>query len=142
MEIITTNKAPLPAGHYSQAIVTNDLVFVSGQLPIDPKTGKKNIGPIEEQTEVTIKNLDNILIEAGSDLAHVLKITVYISNINLWDRVNTVYARLFGSHKPARTVVPTRELHYGFQIEIDAIALRTNPKKQKFEYGEKQDNGK
>ena len=128
MEKIRTNKAPLPVGHYSQAIVTNDLVFVSGQLPIDPNNGKKNLGPIEEQTEMVIKNLENILLEAGSDLAHVIKITVYISNINLWDRVNTVYARLFGNHKPARTVVPTRELHYGFQIEIDAIAQRINSK--------------
>ena len=128
MEKIRTNKAPLPVGHYSQAIVTNDLVFVSGQLPIDPNNGKKNLGPIEAQTEMVIKNLENILLEAGSDLAHVIKITVYISNINLWDRVNTVYARLFGNHKPARTIVPTRELHYGFQIEIDAIAQRINSK--------------
>ena len=124
MENIQTNKAPLPSGHYSQAVVNNDLIFVSGQLPINPETGSKSLTPIEDQTELAIKNLENILLEAGSDLAHVLKTTVYISNINLWDRVNTVYTKLFGSHKPARTIVPTRELHFGLQIEIDAIAVK------------------
>ena len=80
------------------------------------------MGSIEEQTEQVLANLDAILRAAGSGRDHVLKVTVYVSDIALWGRVNAVYARFFGEHRPARTVVPTRELHYGFQVEIDAIA--------------------
>lgn len=122
MEVISTPNAPKPAGHYSQAIVHNNLVYVSGQLPIDPKTSEKRIGSIEEQTEQVLKNLSEILKAAGSSLNQVIKTTVYISDIELWDRVNAVYARFFGEHRPARAVVPTRNLHFGFQIEIEAIA--------------------
>jgi 2-iminobutanoate/2-iminopropanoate deaminase len=120
---ISTPNAPLPAGHYSQAIVHNNIVYVSGQLPINPQTGEKRIGSIEEQTEQALKNLSAILEAAGSDISQVLKTTVYVSDIALWDRVNVVYSRFFGEHRPARAVVPTRELHFGFQIEIEAIAV-------------------
>ena len=122
MEVISTPNAPKPAGHYSQAIVHDNLVYVSGQLPIDPESGEKRIGSIEEQTEQALKNLSEILLAAGSNLNQVLKTTVYISDIELWDRVNAVYARFFGEHRPARAVVPTRNLHFGFQIEIEAIS--------------------
>ena len=128
MEPIHCENAPRPAGHYSQAILHGDVIYVSGQLPIDPSTGEKRIGSIEEQTEQAIANVESILIAAGSDLSHVLKTTVYISDIALWDRVNAVYARLFGSHRPARAVVPTRDLHFGFQIEIEAIAALKSDK--------------
>ena len=120
---ISTQNAPKPSGHYSQAIVHNNIVYVSGQLPIDPKTGEKRIGPIEEQTEQALKNLSEILKAAGCNINQVIKTTVYISDIGLWDRVNAVYSRFFGEHRPARAVVPTRNLHFGFQIEIEAIAV-------------------
>ena len=97
------------------------MVFVSGQLPIEPKTGKKRLGTIEEQTDQALKNIAEILKAAGSDIARVIKTVVYISNIELWDRVNCVYARFFGKHRPVRAVVPTRKLHFGFQIEIEVI---------------------
>lgn len=126
MKRIQTPDAPAPAGHYSQAIVYNGIVYVSGQLPIDPRTGEKQTGPIERQTEQTLKNVDEILRAAGSDLSRVLKMTLYISDIGLWDSVNAVYARIMGEHRPARAVVPTQELHHGFQIEIEAIAA-THP---------------
>lgn len=119
---INTQNAPAPGGHYSQAVVYNGLVFVSGQLSIDPQTGEKKLGSIEEQTEQVLKNVAEILKAANSDLSLVLKTTVYISDINLWSAVNAVYARLMGEHRPARAVIPTRELHYGFLIEIDAVA--------------------
>ena len=119
---ISTPDAPQPAGHYTQAIVYNGLVYVSGQLPVDPTTGEKRLGSIEEQAEQALKNVAAILSAAGSDLDHVLKTTVYVSDISLWGRVNAVYAKFFGDHRPARAVVPTRELHYGFQVEIEAIA--------------------
>jgi len=122
MRTIETPNAPRPAGHYSQAIVHDGLVFVAGQLPLDPKTTEKHVGTIEEQTEQALKNIAEILKASGSDLGHVLKTTVYISDITLWGRVNTVYTKAFGEHRPARAVVPVKELHFGYQIEIEAIA--------------------
>jgi 2-iminobutanoate/2-iminopropanoate deaminase len=119
---IQTEKAPIPAGHYSQAIVYNGLVFVAGQLAIDPQTGERKLGSIEEQTEQALKNVSEILKAAGSDLKLVLKMTVFVTDIGLWERVNEVYSRVMGEHRPARAVIPTRDLHHGFLIEIDAIA--------------------
>lgn len=119
---VHTQDAPAPAGHYSQAVVYNGLVFVAGQLAIDARTGEKRLGSIEEQTEQALKNVGEILKAAGSDLSRVLKMTVYISDIGLWGRVNEVYARVLGGHRPARAVIPTRELHHGFLIEIEAVA--------------------
>ena len=126
MKKITTPDAPKPAGHYSQAAVHNGLVFVSGQLAVDPATGEKKLGSIEEQTEQALKNMAAILKASGSDINHVIKTTVYVSDIKLWDKVNAVYSTFFGDHKPARAVVPTRELHFGFKVEIEAIASIKN----------------
>ncbi len=124
MEIkkIQTPNAPAPAGHYSQAIVHNGLIYVAGQVAIDPQTGERKIGSIEEQTEQALKNVGEILKAAGSDLSRVLKMTVYVSDISLWGRVNAVYARVMGDHRPARAVIPIKELANGLQIEIEAIA--------------------
>lgn len=124
MEIthVHTQDAPAPGGHYSQAVVYNGLVFVAGQLSINPRTGEKMLGSIEEQTEQALKNVGAILKAAGSDMSRVLKMTVYVSDIELWGRVNEVYARVLGEHRPARAVIPTGALHYGFLIEIEAVA--------------------
>ena len=122
MDIIFTPEAPKPGGHYSQAIVHKDLIFVAGQLPIDPDTGEKILGSIEEQTERVLKNTKAILEAAGSGINNLLKVTVYVSDIGQWDRVDTVYTEFMGEHRPARAVVPTRELHYGFGVEMDAVA--------------------
>ena len=123
MEIrrIETKNAPAAGGHYSQAVVHNGLVFVSGQLSIDPQTGERKLGSIEEQTEQVL-NVEAILKAANSDFSRVLKMTVYVADIELWAAVNEVYARVLGEHRPARAVIPTRKLHYGFLIEIDAVA--------------------
>ena len=120
---INTPNAPTPAGHYSQATVYNGLVFVAGQLAIDPATGAHKIATIEEQTEQALNNVHAILQAAGSDWSRVLKMTVYVADINLWDAVNKTYARILGEHKPARAVIPTAALHHGFLIEIDAVAV-------------------
>jgi 2-iminobutanoate/2-iminopropanoate deaminase len=120
-EIFTLN-APKPAGHYAQGIVHQGLVFVSGQLPIDPATGDKCLGSIEEQTRLALRNIEAILMAANSSKDLVLKATVYVSEIELWGRVNAVYQEFFGGHRPARAVVPTRDLHYGFKVEIEVIA--------------------
>lgn len=122
MKLIQTDRAPAPAGHYSQAVVHNGTVYIAGQLPIDPETGEKCLGSIEEQTEQVLKNVAAILDAAGSGLDRVLKVTIYVSDISLWGGVNAVYAKFFGDHRPARVVVPTRELHHGFLIEVEAIA--------------------
>lgn len=122
IDIVYTENAPAPGGHYSQATVHNGVVYVAGQLPIDPETGEKNLGSIEEQARLVLDNLKAILVAAGSNMNHLLKTTVYISDIDLWGRFNQVYVEALGDHKPARVVVPTRELHYGFLVEIDAIA--------------------
>lgn len=123
MQSILTERAPKPGGHYSQAMVHGDLIFVAGQLAITA-TGEKLNGPIEQQTLQALKNLRAILQAAGSDIDHVLKTTVFISDIELWGKVNTVYAEFFGGHRPARSIVPVKELHYGFLIEIEAIAVK------------------
>ena len=121
MKRIETPDAPKPGGHYSQGVVHNGLVFVSGQLAIDPKTGEKKLGSIEEQTEQALSNVHGILKAAGSDWDKVLKMTLYVSDINLWGSVNEVYIRVLGEHRPARAVIPCGPLHYGFLIEIEAI---------------------
>ncbi len=122
IKIVETPDAPTPAGHYSQAVVHNGLVYVSGQLPSNPKTGEKRVGSIEEQTEQVLRNVAEILRAAGSDLNLVLKMTIYVSDVGLWSSVNSVYEKMMVAHRPARVVVPTKELHYGFQIEVEAIA--------------------
>ena len=122
MRFISTEDAPRPGGHYSQAVVHQGVVYVAGQLPIVPETGEKCLGTVEEQTERTLLNLEAVLKAAGSGRDRVLRVTVYVSDISLWGRLNEVYAGFFGGHRPARTVVPTRDLHYGFLVEIDAVA--------------------
>jgi len=127
MKPIQTPNAPQPGGHYAQAIVHNGLVYISGQLPIDPQTRERSRGGMQVQTELVLSNLAAILQAAGSSPDRVLQTTVYISDINLWDRVNEVYGRFFGDHRPARTIIPTRELHFGALIEMDAIAAVAEP---------------
>jgi 2-iminobutanoate/2-iminopropanoate deaminase len=119
---VFTENAPKPGGHYSQAVVSNGLVFVAGQLAIDPATGAKLTGSIEQQTEQCLKNIAEILKASDSDLSRVLRMTIYISDIAYWSAVNDVYAQIMGDHLPARAIVPVKELHYGFKIEIETIA--------------------
>jgi len=122
MEYINTPYAPQPAGHYSQAVVHNGIVYVSGQLPIKPDRSTNDVGSIEVQTLQVLQNIEQVLMTANSRISRVLKVTVYISDISLWGRVNEVYSQFFGDHKPARVIVPTKELHFGYQIEIEVIA--------------------
>jgi len=123
MKVIQTNNALIPAGHYSQAVVHNDMVYISGQLSVDPETGEKVFGSIEEQLTVVLGNIKLILEEANSSKDKVIKVTIYIPDVSLWGQVDKIYADFFGAHKPARVVVPTRELHYGLGIEVDVIAF-------------------
>jgi 2-iminobutanoate/2-iminopropanoate deaminase len=120
---VYTSNAPEPGGHYSQAIVYNNMVFISGQIPVVPGTGEKLTGPIEEQTLQVLNNIKAIVEASGSDISKIVKVTVYISDIELWGEVNKTYAAFFGQHKPARAIVPVKDLHYGCKIEMDAIAV-------------------
>ena len=121
MRPVLTPDAPAPAGHYSQAVVHEGTAYVSGILPIAPD-GTKVQGPLEEQLARVLANLDAVLRAAGSSRERVLRCTVYVADVALWPRVNAAYAAFFGAHKPARTVVPCSGLHYGFLVELDAIA--------------------
>ena len=122
MRTISTPDAPAPAGHYSQAVVYGDTVYVSGQLAVDPVTGEKGVGSVQEQTRLALRNVEQILLSAGSDLNHVVKTTAYVTDVELWGGVNEADAEVFGDHRPARAVVPSRDLHYGCLVEIEAIA--------------------
>lgn len=113
---------PKANGHYSPCIQHNGILYLSGQLPIDPVT-KAIPKTIEEQTDLALKNVETIVNEAGSSKDQILQMRVYISNIELWGRVNDRYSAFFGDHKPVRSIVPTRELHFGCLIEIEAIAV-------------------
>ncbi len=125
MRTIDTDAAPRPAGHYSQAIAHGGLVFVAGQLPVDPRSPASPPGDVEEQTERALRNVEAILHAAGTDLAHLVSVTVYVTDIALWPRVDAAYARVLGDHRPARAVVPVKELHHSFLVEIQAVAARS-----------------
>ena len=119
---VRTQDAPTPPRHYSQAAVYNGPVFVSGQPAVGPRTGGRRLGPVEGQTGQALENAGGILKAAGSDPSRALTMTAYISDIGLWGRVNGTYARVLGGRRPARAVIPTKGLHRGLLIEIDAVA--------------------
>jgi 2-iminobutanoate/2-iminopropanoate deaminase len=123
IEAITTASAPLPKGHYSQAVRAGSFVFIAGQLPLDSK-GNLVGNDIVGQATQSLCNLRNIVEAAGGRLENVVQCTVYINDIASWQKVDQVYASFFSgvSIPPARAVIPVREMHYGAQIEIQAIA--------------------
>ena len=121
-EVIVSEKAPKPVGPYSQAIKIGNLVFVSGQGPVDPKTGKIVSGDVREQTKQTFENIEAILNAAGLTLEHIVKVSVFLKNINDFSRMNEVYATLFKREPPARTTVQANLPLEGMLIEVDVIA--------------------
>lgn len=122
--IIQTTNAPKAIGPYSQAVrvKAKDFVFLSGQIPLDPKTGEMVKGNIESQTEQVLKNLGEVLIAAGISWENVIKTTIYITNMDSFPRVNTVYQGFFGKETPARATVGVDSLPKGALIEIEAVA--------------------
>jgi len=124
MKPIKPPDQPQPKGHYSPGVEHNGLVYVSGQLPMSLDTREPFTGSIEEQTELALRNVEAVLHAADSDLQHVLQFTIYVSDMELWGAVNATYARVLGDHRPARAIVPVKDLHFGTKIEIQAIAAK------------------
>ena len=118
---ISTPNAPAPGGHYSQGMIHNGVVYVAGQLPMVPGSTDRTVGTIEEQARQALRNVEAILVAGGSSLAAALSLTIYVSDMELWSRVNAVYVEVMGTHRPARAIVPVGPLHYGYQIEIQAV---------------------
>ena len=117
-----TPNAPAAGGHYAQAIKHAGLVYVSGQLPVAPDGSHHPEADFDEQARQAVRNLIAVVEAAGASVANLLKVTVYIVDVANWPRFNAVYAQMLGDVRPARSVVPVPELHYGYLVEIDAIA--------------------
>ncbi|MBS2000552.1 MAG: RidA family protein [Cyanobacteria bacterium SZAS LIN-5] len=122
IQVIDTKHAPKAIGPYSQALVHNGLVFVSGQIPFNPATGELVTGSITDQTNQVLSNIAAILKEAGTELNNVVKTTVYLKDMNDFDEMNKEYARHFSNNKPARATVQVARLPKDVSIEIDAIS--------------------
>lgn len=116
----------LPGGHYSHAVTAGGFVFVSGQLPIPPDGVRDPSLPFAKQVRITLQNVERALAAAGASLRDVVKCTVYLTTEDHWAECNEIYAEVFGEHRPARAVVPTGPLHYGFLVEIEAMAFVGN----------------
>jgi 2-iminobutanoate/2-iminopropanoate deaminase len=122
-ETLSTDGAPAALGPYSQAVRAGGLIFVSGQLPIDPGSGRLEGGAVSRQTEMVLTAVRNILEEAGSGLEKVVKVTVFMTDLGGFAEVNEVFARFFPTDPPARSAVGVAALPKGAGIEVDVIAL-------------------
>ena len=122
-EVIATEQAPRAIGPYSQAIRAGNLLFCSGQIPIDPTTGEFVSGGVAEQTEQVMRNLSAVLSAGQSSLGQVVKTTVFLADMNDFTAMNEVYGRFFGENPPARATVQAARLPRDAKVEIDAIAI-------------------
>ena len=124
-ELVSKNPDTMaaPGGHYSHAVLANGFVFVAGQLPIARDGSRLVDAPFELQAQQVLDNVAAALAGAGSAIERLVQVRVYVADIGLWPAFNTIYAKWIGSARPARAVVPVPELHYGFKIEIEAVAL-------------------
>jgi len=123
IETITSDKAPAPSGHYSHAVLANGLVFVAGQLPLDPETREIPAGP-QAQTTLALANVAAVLDAAGSRMENVLSATVYITDMHHWPDVDVAWSEAFADARPARAVAVSPQLHFGCLVEIQVIALQ------------------
>ncbi len=122
--IINTRNAPSPIGPYSQAIQTNEMLFISGQVAIIPETGELAIADIQQETHQVMKNLKAILQEAGLSFTNAVKTTILLSDMNLFSDVNTIYGQYFDSDFPARETYAVKGLPKGVNLEISMIAVK------------------
>ncbi len=121
LQTINTEKAPKAIGPYSQAVKAGSLLFVSGQIPFDPEKNELVQGPAEIQAEQVLKNLSAVIAAGGGDMSKVIKTTVFLSNMDDFPKVNEVYEKHFGDHRPARACVAVATLPKNVDVEIDAI---------------------
>ena len=121
-QIISTDKAPAAIGPYSQAVKVGDLLFMSGQIPVNPLNGAIVSENIEEQAKQSLENLKAVITDAGGSLSDIVKTTIFAVNINDFQAVNKIYAGYFDNNPPARSFVAVKELPKGAKIEIEAIA--------------------
>lgn len=124
MNFIETDEAPRPAGHYSQAVEHQGLIYVAGQLPINPVAPDAPPGDVESQVRRVLRNLQGVLEAAGAGLDSLLHVTIYVSDLSIWPEVNRVYAEALGDHRPARAVIPCGELKRGYLLEVTAVAAK------------------
>ena len=122
-EIVHTDKAPKAIGPYSQAIRTETMIYTAGQTGLDPATGELVASTVEEQTRQALTNLQNVIEAAGSTLAHVVKTTVFLKDMNDFSKMNAIYAEFFGENPPARSTVAVAGLPKGGLVEIEAVVL-------------------
>jgi 2-iminobutanoate/2-iminopropanoate deaminase len=122
IEIVHSDRGPKPIGPYSQAVKINGLLYLSGQIPLDPKTNEMISGGIREQTERVVENIKGILEAAGSNLHHVVKTTVFLKDMNEFPAMNEVYAKYFTAPHPARSTVQVARLPKDASVEIEVIA--------------------
>ena len=122
-EIISTNKAPQAIGPYSQAVKTGNLIFISGQVPINPETGDVVSGSIEDQTNQVIQNILNICEAAGHDLGDIVKLSIFLTDLGNFSIVNEVMKKHFSEHYPARATIEVSGLPLGVDVEIEAIVI-------------------
>jgi 2-iminobutanoate/2-iminopropanoate deaminase len=123
-KIISTAKAPAAIGPYSQAVEQNGMLFVSGQIPIDPRTGEISGHTVREQTELVLENISNILADAGYRMGDVVKTTCFLTDLDTFTEMNEVYALFFSDNPPARATVEVNRLPRGAKVEIEALAIR------------------
>ena len=123
IETVATDRGPKAIGPYSQAIRANGFVFLSGQIPLDPKTQQVVEGDIAVQTERVLENLKGVVEAAGSSLQHAIKTTVFLTDMNDFTAMNEVYGRYFSAHPPARSTVEVSRLPRNVRVEIDLVAL-------------------
>jgi 2-iminobutanoate/2-iminopropanoate deaminase len=123
IEPISTGDAPAAIGPYSQGIQANGFVYTSGQIPLDPATGNLVGGSFEDQVHRVFRNLEAILTASGTSFSRVIKATVYVTDLENFGTLNSIYASYFGEHKPARTTVEVSALPKDATVEIDLIAL-------------------
>jgi len=121
--VIQTEKGPKAIGPYSQAIQAGNLLFLSGQIPIDPKTGELTEGDIRQQTQQVLENIKGLLESQGLGMEDVIKVTIFLKDIGSFNQVNEVYATYFSSSPPARSTIEVAKLPRNAEIEIEAIAL-------------------
>jgi len=124
IERVATGDAPAPAGHYAQATVWDGLIFVSGQLATRPDGTRLNHQPFAEQARQALANMLAIAAAGGAGAEDFLKVTVYVVGIAHWPEFNAIFAEMFGEARPARAIVPVPELHHGFLVEVEGVAVR------------------